>query len=87
MPTCLQKKDPEKASQVLMKLSDLLRYQLYDSARNKVLLTADIHFLTDFLNLEKIRRDNFEFSISQRRRNKWHTNTAPFCLLLLWKTR
>jgi LytS/YehU family sensor histidine kinase len=58
-------KDPEKASQVLMKLSDLLRYQLYDSARSKVLLTADIHFITDFLNLEKIRRDNFEFIVSK----------------------
>jgi sensor histidine kinase YesM len=61
----LTKKDPEKASQVLIKLSDLLRYQLYDSARDKVLLTSDIHFLEDFLNLEKIRRDSFEFLISK----------------------
>lgn len=61
----LTKKDPEKASQVLMKLSDLLRYQLYDSGRDKVLLTSDIHFLEDFLNLEKVRRDNFDFLISK----------------------
>jgi len=61
----LAQKDPEKASQVLTKLSDLLRYQLYDSTRSKVLLTADIHFLTDFLNLEKIRRDNFEYIVSK----------------------
>lgn len=61
----LTKKDPEKASEVLMKLSDLLRYQLYDSSREKVLLTSDIHFLEDFLNLEKIRRDNFDFVISK----------------------
>lgn len=61
----LTKKDPEKASQVLMKLSDLLRYQLYDSAREKVLLTSDIHFLEDFLNLEKVRRDSFDFVISK----------------------
>lgn len=61
----LTKKDPEKASQVLMKLSDLLRYQLYDSARDKVLLTSDIHFLEDFLNLEKVRRDNFDFVVSK----------------------
>ncbi len=61
----LIQKDPEKASQVLMKLSDLLRYQLYDSARTKIFLTADIHFLEDFLNLEKIRRDNFDFTITQ----------------------
>lgn len=61
----LTKKDPDKASQVLMKLSDLLRYQLYDSARDKVLLTSDIHFLEDFLNLEKVRRDSFDFLISK----------------------
>jgi len=59
----LTQTDPQKASQVLMKLSDLLRYQLYDSARSKVLLTSDIHFLEDFLILEKVRRDNFEFHI------------------------
>ena len=57
--------DPKKASQVLMKLSDLLRYQLYDSSRDNVLLTSEIHFLEDFLNLEKVRRDNFNFLISK----------------------
>lgn len=57
--------DPKKASQVLVKLSDLLRYQLYDSSRDKVLLTSEIHFLEDFLNLEKVRRDNFNFLISK----------------------
>ncbi|MCO6175921.1 histidine kinase [Flavobacterium sp. NRK F10] len=61
----LTKKDPEKASQVLMRLSDLLRYQLYDSSRDNVLLTSDIRFLEDFLNLEKVRRDNFSFLISK----------------------
>ena len=59
----LTQKDPAKASQVLMKLSDLLRYQLYDSSRTKVLLTPDIHFIEDVLNLEKIRRDVFEFIV------------------------
>jgi hypothetical protein len=57
--------DPKKASQVLVKLSDLLRYQLYDSSRDKVLLTSEIHFLEDFLNVEKVRRDNFNFLISK----------------------
>lgn len=61
----LTRKDPEKASQVLMKLSDLLRYQLYDSAREKVLLTSDIRFLEDLLDLEKVRRDSFDFLISK----------------------
>lgn len=59
----LTQKDPQKASQILEKLSDFLRYQLYDSARPRVLLTSEIHFIHDLLNMEKIRRDNFEFTI------------------------
>jgi sensor histidine kinase YesM len=55
--------EPATASQVVLMLSDLLRYQLYDSARPAVLLASDVRFLTDFLELEKIRRDRFEFSI------------------------
>ncbi|MCC8424280.1 sensor histidine kinase [Mucilaginibacter sp. UR6-11] len=57
--------EPEKASQMLINLSDLLRYQLYDSSREQVLLSAEIRFLQDFLSLEKIRRDFFEFSIGE----------------------
>lgn len=57
--------NPEEASVVLSKLNDLLRYQLNDSTQEKVNLSADIHFLNDYLNLEKIRRDNFSFTISK----------------------
>lgn len=60
----LIKKDPSKASHVLMVLSDLLRYQLYDAARTQVLLMSDIEFIKDFLNLENIRRDHFSFSVT-----------------------
>ena len=62
----LTQTDPERASQVLTRLSDLIRYQLYDSVKEQIFLNADIHFLTDYLNLEKIRRDNFEFRISTK---------------------
>lgn len=57
--------NPLKASLILQKLSEFLRYQLYDSNREKVLLSADILFLDHFLSLEKIRRDFFEFEIKQ----------------------
>ncbi|HTI92840.1 MAG TPA: histidine kinase [Puia sp.] len=61
----LTQKNPEKASQVLMKLSGFLQYQLYDSTRAKVLLTAEIQFVTDLLSLEKVRREDFQFTVSQ----------------------
>ncbi|MCD2424522.1 histidine kinase [Niabella pedocola] len=60
----LIQKDPVLAATVLVKLSDLLRYQLYDSARAAVLLASEIRFLNDFLELEQLRRDQFTFSIT-----------------------
>jgi hypothetical protein len=57
--------NPQKASEILIKLSDLLRYQLYDSSREKVLLSADIRFIAQLLTLEKVRRDYFDFNIEQ----------------------
>ncbi len=61
----LIRKSPEEASRVLFKLEDMLRYQINDSAQEQVLLSSEIHFLNDFLNLEKIRRDKFEFVITK----------------------
>lgn len=60
----IRKRRPE-ASEVLFKLEDLLRYQINDSAQETVQLSSEIHFLNDFLNLEKIRRDNLGFTISK----------------------
>lgn len=61
----LIKKNPVEASNVLFKLEDLLRYQMNDSSRENVSLRSDIGFLNDYLNLEKIRRDKFEYTLSQ----------------------
>lgn len=57
--------DPDMSSQILIKLDDLLRYQMNDSTRDKVYLNTDIAFLRDFLDLEKTRRDEFEYTISK----------------------
>jgi len=58
--------DPEMASYILVRLDDLLQYQLHESTQDEVYLENDIHFLTNFLELEKIRRDNFDYEISKR---------------------
>lgn len=60
----LVKKDPEKASMTILKLSDFLRYQLYDNNQHSVLLLSEIQFLNDFMELEKMRRDDFSFTLS-----------------------
>ncbi|MND67858.1 Sensor histidine kinase YehU [compost metagenome] len=59
----LIRRDTEKASDLLLKLSELLRYQLYDNTQDKVFLSADIRFLKNLLELEKTRRDQFNYSI------------------------
>lgn len=61
----LLKRAPKEASQVLFRLEELLSYQLNDSAKEFVALDSDINFLNDFLNLEKIRRDHFHYSIEK----------------------
>ncbi|WP_018336311.1 sensor histidine kinase [Butyricimonas synergistica] len=61
----LVKEDPGEASRLLSRLDDMLRYQLNDSTRQEVFLSADIHFLTGFLELEKMRRDHFEYVVSK----------------------
>lgn len=53
--------DPEKASKMLMKLSQLLRYQLYDCSRAKVLLGSEIAFLTNYLTLEQDSQSQFSY--------------------------
>lgn len=62
----LAKTDPQLASDMLLKLSHLLRYQLYDCSRDKVLLSSEITFLSNYLALEKLYFDKFDYSISSQ---------------------
>ena len=53
--------EPGKASKMLMKLSQLLRYQLYDCSRAKVLLGSEITFLNNYLTLEQGSQSQFSY--------------------------
>ncbi len=55
--------DPNMAAHILTKLDDLLQYQFTNNSRDKVSLSDDVCLLTDYLELEKVRRDQFEFDI------------------------
>lgn len=61
----LTRTNPDKASEVLYTLSDLLRYQLYSSQAERVPLVNEIRFLHDFLDLAKVRKDDFSFTFRQ----------------------
>jgi two-component system LytT family sensor kinase len=70
--------NPEKASVVIITLSEFLRYQLYDNNEEKTSLKAEMNFVTNFLNLEKIRRDNFSVEIGSNTDSQiLHTAVLP----------
>ncbi len=60
------KKDPDTAVHIINKLEEMLRYQMDESGREKVSLQQEILFLRDFLELEKTRRDFFDYTISEK---------------------
>jgi len=62
----MNRKKPEEASESILLLSDLLRYQLYDCAKDKVYLRQEIEYLKNYLQLDKIRKDKaqMDFEVS-----------------------
>lgn len=44
--------------EVIMKLSQMMRYMLYDSNRSKVPLTQEIEYMKNYIELEKMRIEN-----------------------------
>ena len=55
---------PSKAVNIVMQLSRLLRYQLYDGGREQVLLTSEITFLSNYLELERLCSGNFKYAVT-----------------------
>ncbi len=52
------RKDPEKASDLLIKLSAQMRYMLYDSNTPFIDLKSEIGFIEDYIALQKLRIKN-----------------------------
>lgn len=51
----LMQTDVDLASDLLIKYSEILRYQLYNGDKQKVTLEQDIQFLKDFIAVEEVR--------------------------------
>jgi sensor histidine kinase YesM len=52
----LIKRDPDKASETLIKLSDLLRFQLYDCSDEEIAIEKELEYLQNYIALEKLRK-------------------------------
>ena len=57
----LIRKDPEKASDSVMKLSWIMRYFIYEANADKVPLEKEIEYLESFIELQRIRYKHKEF--------------------------
>lgn len=55
---------PDKASDMIISLSELLRYELYDCKREKVILHSDIEFTRNYLSLVAQISASFGYSVS-----------------------
>jgi len=51
-------KNSEKASEMILKLSDIMRYVLYQANEEKVLLNKELEFISSYTELQRIRYHN-----------------------------
>ena len=48
-------KDSKKAQELILKLSDMMRYSIYDGQKETVLLSEEISYLQNYIELHKMR--------------------------------
>jgi two-component system, LytTR family, sensor kinase len=53
--------DPDKTSWSIIKLSDIMRYMLYEARAEKVLIGKEISYINNFLDLQRIRYKDSSF--------------------------
>jgi two-component system LytT family sensor kinase len=81
----LSLKDSKKTPELILKLSDMMEYMLYETDENTVPLEADINNLINYIEFEKLRKDSTEYqvdySIADIPKNRY--KIAPMLLLPL----
>lgn len=71
----------DEAPQTIIRLSNIMRYMIYDANENMVPIVKEIQYMKDYIELERIRLNNpFEISF-QTTGNYNHTQIAPLILI------
>ncbi|MDD7913707.1 sensor histidine kinase [Polaribacter ponticola] len=79
----LIKKDPDAAQNYVLKLSDLMRFTIYDSGKENVILGEEINYLTNFIDLQTSRYHK-EIKISfVKNVENLNTKIAPLLFIIL----
>lgn len=72
-----------KVPGLILKLSDLLRYSIYDTGKEYVPLTNELSYIDNYIELEKIRiGDKLSFVSNIQRSNIEGINIAPMLLIV-----
>ncbi|WP_282042034.1 sensor histidine kinase [Winogradskyella flava] len=75
-------KNPEMASESLVKFSSLLRYQLYECNSNMIPLRNELAYIESFIELESLRQNkNFELELNLPKSIDQEFRIAPFILI------
>lgn len=70
------------ASASLAKFSELLRYQLYECNDRQILLSREISYMENSIELERLRQnDNVEVTVEIAQENNSQWGIAPFILM------
>jgi hypothetical protein len=77
----LIKSNTEKASETLVKLSDILRYMIYDTNVAKVQLSDEIRHIESFIDLQKIQYANRELVTLSVQGNPENIRIAPMLFI------
>ncbi|WP_148114097.1 sensor histidine kinase [Ancylomarina longa] len=77
----LSLKQSDKTSEVVMKLSELMHYMLYECKQPKVYVSQELQFIRNYIALEKVRfGERFHVNIKVKG-DVNHTQIAPLILL------
>lgn len=75
-------KDPQKSQELILKLSDMMRYSIYEGEKESATLEEEIIFLKNYIELHKMRYHkeiNVDFSCDVDK----HLKIAPLLFIIL----
>lgn len=77
----LIEKDSDTASVYLKKLSDILRFMLYESPSEIIPLTQELEYIRKYIELQKIRTSNSNYVTFQAEGDTGHIMIAPMLFI------
>lgn len=77
----LIEKDAPKASVYLKELSDILRFMLYESPSEKIVLSQEVEYIQKYIELQKIRTSNKNYVTFEVEGDTEHILIAPMLFI------